>query len=332
MPPSEPAVPHAPDCILRGTPPLSAGTPFAPSSVVAHPRRIVPSETYLITRRCSQRSFRLRPSLETNRIFMYCLALALQKTGVLLHAVCVMSNHHHLVVTDPRGVLPDFLREFHRLTAKAMNASQGQWENLWAAEPCNIVRLATDEDVHDKIAYVAANPVAAGLVKRPEDWPGLLAWGHRRLRVARPTSYFSEEGTCPTELYLVVEPPPTRESDQERRSWTERVGRAIATRIGAAMRAMRAAGREFIGPEAVVGASCAQRASSFEERRSVIPTFAARSKSVRDRLRRVERAFRRLYRAALERWRSGMRAVPFPHGTWAMRVFHAAVVDGPSSA
>jgi hypothetical protein len=58
-----------------------------------------------------------------------------------------MSNHHHLVVTDPRGVLPEFLRELHRLTAKAINASQGQWENLWAAEPCNAVRLVTDHDV-----------------------------------------------------------------------------------------------------------------------------------------------------------------------------------------
>jgi hypothetical protein len=29
------------------------------------------------------------------------------------------------------------------------------------------VRLVTDEDVEDKIAYVVANPVAAGLVQQP---------------------------------------------------------------------------------------------------------------------------------------------------------------------
>jgi hypothetical protein len=28
----------------------------------------------------------------------------------VLHACCVMSNHHRVVVTDTRGVLPDFLR------------------------------------------------------------------------------------------------------------------------------------------------------------------------------------------------------------------------------
>jgi REP element-mobilizing transposase RayT len=155
---------------------------------VSHPRRIIPGETYLITRRCSQRTFRLRPSAETNRIFLYCMAFAAERTGVALHAACVMSNHHHLVVTDTRGVLPDFLRELHRLTAKAMNASQGQWENLWAADPCNVVRLVTDEDVEDKIAYVVANPVTAGLVKQPEQWPGVVIWGTRSQRVARPKS------------------------------------------------------------------------------------------------------------------------------------------------
>src|SRR4051812_41347670 len=156
----------------------ASGASFARAPrIVAHPRRVVPDETYLITRRCYQRTFRLRPCAETNRIFTYCLAFAMQKTGVVLHAACVMSNHHHLIVTDPNGVLPDFLRELHRLTAKAMNAAQGEWENLWAAEPCNVVRLVTDDDVEEKIAYVIANPVAAGLVKKPDEWPGLMVWG-----------------------------------------------------------------------------------------------------------------------------------------------------------
>jgi len=136
----------------------------------------MPGTTYLVTRRCYRRTFRLRPSPETTHILASCLGLAAEKTGILLHAVCFMSNHHHMVVTDPFGTLPDFLREVHRLTAKALNAAQGQWENLWSAEPCSAVQLADDEDIIDKIAYVAANPVAAGLVARPEDWPGLSIW------------------------------------------------------------------------------------------------------------------------------------------------------------
>jgi putative transposase len=262
---------------------------------------------------------------------MYCLAFALEKTGVVLHAACVMSNHHHLVVTDPRGVLPNFLRELHRLTAKAMNAFQGQWENLWAAEPCNVVRLVTDEDIDDKIAYVAANPVAAGLVREPEQWPGFMAWGESVRRVTRPASYFREDGSCPEELVLRIERPGVRGgAPASGREWGERVARAIATKVTEARSALRSAGREFLGRAGVIGSSFAQRARSYEEKFGVIPAFAARVRSVRDHLRRVERHFRVRYRAALERWRRGWRQVAFPSGTWGVAVFHGATVDLPS--
>jgi putative transposase len=295
---------------------------------MAHPRRIVPGQTYLITRRCSQRAFRLRPCAETNRIFMYCLAFALQRTGVRLHAACVMSNHHHIVVTDPHGVLPDFLRELHRLTAKAMNASQGQWENLWAAEPCNIVRLVTDGDIEEKIAYVAANPVAAGLVQEPDEWPGFLAWREGVRRVARPKSYFREDGTCPREIELVVErPPPCHGDGPTEREWRERISRAVRTKVAAARRTIRAGGRDFLTKATVLSSSLAQHARSSETRFDVVPTFAARVSSVRERLRRIEQQFRVRYRVALERWRSGWRDVVFPRGTWGMAVFHGAQVE-----
>ncbi len=297
---------------------------------MSHPRRVIPGEIYLVTRRCSQRTFRLRPSAETNRIFLYCLAFAAQRTGVTLHACCVMSNHHHLVVTDVRGVLPDFLRELHRLTAKAINASQGQWDNLWASDPCNVVRLVTDEDIADKVAYVAANPVAAGLVAQSEQWPGVLLWGESSRRVTRPTSYFREGGTCPRELTLRLERPSVRDGAVTGpREWKERVVRAIASKVAAAYRAVREAGREFLGRAVVLGASFIQRAQSYEVRFGVIPTFAAKARSVREELGRVERYFRARYRQALEQWRDGWRDVAFPTGTWGMAVLHGAVVAMP---
>jgi hypothetical protein len=224
-------------------------------------------------------------------------------------------------------VLPHFLRELHRLTAKAMNASQGQWENLWAAEPCNVVRLVTDQDVEDKIAYVVANPVAAGLVKRPEDWPGVVAWGDDRRRVARPRSYFREEGDCPPDLTLSFERPRSRDGrHDELRDWRARVARAIALKTAAAHRNVLAAGRHFLGRAAVLAVSFIKRARAYEQRFGVIPTFAAMARSVREELGRVERYFRKRYRQALERWCAGERTAVFPPGTWWMVVVHRATV------
>jgi putative transposase len=281
------------------------GTPLALPGAVSHPRRILPGETYLLTRRCCQRTFRLRPSPETNRIFAYCLAFAAMRTGVLIHAACVMSNHHHLVVTDAFGLLPNFLRELHRLTAKALNASQGQWENLWAGEPCNVVRLVTDEDIEDKIAYVVANPIAAGLVEKPEDWPGLLTWGSAALHVKRPDAYFRKDGTCPPALTLRIEPPRNRETEPplaRSQSSLDRIRRLVADKVAAAHQALRAAGRRFLEKAAALTSSLAQHARSDEQRFRTIPTFAARQRDVRDHLRRVEQTFRECYRAALMRW------------------------------
>jgi hypothetical protein len=239
-----------------------------------------------------------------------------------------MSNHHHLVVTDPRGALPNFLRELHRLTAKATNASQGHWENLWAAEPCNAVRLTTNEDVEDKIAYVVANPVAAGLVEQPEHWPGVIGWGEKKVQVERPESYFREEGTCPKKLTLSFERPRSFDAQPvTMREWRESVGRRIAGKVSQAHQKVFAAGRQFLGRAAVLAASFIQRAQGHESRFGVIPTFAAKAWSVRVELARVEKYFRKQYREALDQWRQGVRQVLFPAGTWAMAVMHGAAAD-----
>jgi len=87
------------------------------------PRRIVPGRVYMITRRCTQRQFLLRPDRETTNASIYCLALAAQRTAMHVPAFLAHSNHHHTVVVDTRGRMPEFLELFHKLVAKHQNAS-----------------------------------------------------------------------------------------------------------------------------------------------------------------------------------------------------------------
>ena len=42
------------------------------------PREVIPERFYMVTRRCTQRLFLLRPDSETNNVFLYCLAEAAQ--------------------------------------------------------------------------------------------------------------------------------------------------------------------------------------------------------------------------------------------------------------
>ena len=238
---------------------------------------------------------------------------------VVLHAACFMSNHHHLVVSDPMGLLPDFLRELHRLTAKAMNALQGQRENLWSAEPCSAVRLADDQDVVDKIAYVAANPVAAGLVQKPEDWPGLsmwIAWGRDNYTTSR---LFSGRRGMPGKPCSSRLSPRLEHGDS-----VQRVRCAIAMKVAEAHRKMQIAGRVFIGRAAVLTQSLVKQAMSFEPRRVIVPTVAAKHPQARKALLAIQKVFRVAYRRALSAWKAGQRDSVFPFGTWWMRVHHSA--------
>ena len=73
------------------------------------PRQILPGTTYLLTRRCTQRQFLLRPSAVINQVFLCFLARAAELTGVQIHAFGVLSNHDHLVVTDPERRLASFM-------------------------------------------------------------------------------------------------------------------------------------------------------------------------------------------------------------------------------
>lgn len=167
------------------------------------PREILPGATYFITRRVLLRLLLLRPCADTNQIFLYCLAYAASRTKLLVHGFCAMSNHWHGAVTDPDGRLPEFLQIFHRLVAAALNVSLARVENLWAAEATNVVKLEHGDDILDKLAYMIANPVAAGLVKDPADWPGAITRTMgQSFTIRRPKRFFREHGRMPEQLTL----------------------------------------------------------------------------------------------------------------------------------
>ncbi|MBK6849276.1 MAG: hypothetical protein IPG96_17695 [Proteobacteria bacterium] len=90
------------------------------------PRPVIAGETVMITRRCTQRQFLLRPSAAVNRILGYCLAVAAERYGLRLHAFCAMSNHLHVVATDvhgnPPGVLPLVVRVHGQVPQRALGA------------------------------------------------------------------------------------------------------------------------------------------------------------------------------------------------------------------
>jgi REP element-mobilizing transposase RayT len=302
---------------------FGAGTGFATCARMTAPRQILPGTTYLVTRRCSERRYFLRPSRSTNEIFRYVLAVVSERYGILLHAFCVLSNHVHIVLTDPHARLPEFHRDLDALVARAVNCAIGRWEAFWERDSYSAVRLETTEAIAEKMLYVLANPVAAGLVRRAAEWPGL--WSDpRRIgagadTVTRPPGFFRANGPLPATATLRLHPPPGVEPERLASDLSNELRRAEDR----AAAELAVEGRSFLGATRVLGQNPSARPTTREVRGALSPAVATRNKwrRIEALLRLAE--FRAAYRAALAAWRSGARDVVFPAGTWLMRVQHA---------
>lgn len=281
----------------------------------------------MITRRTLRRHHLLRPDPVTNNLFVYAIAVFAQRYQIQVHALNVMSTHYHLVATDVAGRLPLFLAQLHRIVALALKVKLA-WEGpVWDHESTSVVRLETREAIVDKIAYCVANPVAAGLVHSSEDWPGVSVCGTHTLTAQRPEEFFDAENPAwPSHVTLTLTVPPAVPA-AEAGAFSARVSQAVEAHEQAARANIEASGRTFSTAKRVANTSPYERATSFEPLRSLNPTFAVGAVRGAHALAVTAlRQFRRTYREALDAWRSGLRSVVFPPGTWWMSRGHAAHV------
>lgn len=293
---------------------------------MSRPRQLLRNATYLVTRRTTQRELLLRPSALVNQVFLYCLAVAAERTGVLVHAVVVMGNHYHAVVTDVYGRVPEFYGFVHEFVAKCLNVAYDRSESLWSSAATSVVELVDGAAVLDKVAYAMVNPVAAGLVREGAEWPGLRLVGPREIAVARPRVYFREDGPMPAFATLRLTAPPLDELADSDESAAELVARAALEREAALRAELERAGRTFLGAAAVQARPVTERPASRAARRGLSPRVAGRNVARRIAALLRQRQFVSDYGAARERWCAGERDVVFPAGTYALRVFHRARV------
>ena len=97
-----------------------------------------------------------------------------------LHAWVVMPNHLHVIAT-PLGswTLANIVHSWKSFTAKEANAILSRSGPFWAREYFD--RAIRDQVHHlNAVSYVEANPVQAGLCRRPADWKHSSAWSERR--------------------------------------------------------------------------------------------------------------------------------------------------------
>jgi REP element-mobilizing transposase RayT len=290
------------------------------------PRQVLPRQFYLITRRCAQRQFLLRPDTATNNAFLYCLIDAALRCEIDVLLPCAMSNHYHAVIYDRAGRYPEFIEHFHKLLARSQNVLRGRWENLWSSEQTCVVRLVDREAVIDKLVYTAANPVQDHLVDRVHHWPGvnglLALLTGRPLRATRPLHFFRPDGPMPESLELLLTIPV--ELGPAAAVLSELRDRVRAIELECEVERGRT-GRRVLGRRAVLAQSWRESPASVEPRRNLRPQVARRSKWARIEALLRNRAFVIEYASARDRWRNGIPVV-FPAGTYWLQRFASVPV------
>jgi putative transposase len=122
-------------------------------------------EVYFITVCCESRGQNqlARPPI-AEKLFE-AVAFRHERHAWFTHLFLIMPDHIHALLSFPPSPKP--------LVTTVL-----EWKR-WVAKTCNVVwqrdffehRLRSFESHREKADYILANPVRAGLVNRPEDWP-----------------------------------------------------------------------------------------------------------------------------------------------------------------
>lgn len=113
--------------------------------------------------------------------YRYCLRLVKRYRAqyhVTMLAYCLMPNHYHFLLRQDEDVpLPRFVNVLFNAYVQAVNRQQGRTGTLFEGRFRHVWVDREDYLIH-LCRYIHLNPVRAGLVARPEDWPysNYLEW------------------------------------------------------------------------------------------------------------------------------------------------------------
>jgi hypothetical protein len=214
---------------------------------------------------------------------------------------------------------PSALTVYHRLVSLGTKVLRKFEGPTWDPEQTSVVRLLTEQAILEKLAYVMANPVKAGLVRHAQDWPGIIVLPHelgrRTWTLRRPKAYFNAKNRQWRDtIELTLTLPPSLRQSHSAEALREAVQEELERQERGAHQEVKKRGWRILGAERVRRLSPYRRTTSFELLRDRNPTFAMGRGQRKAFFQAVAelRVFRRAYRQALEHWRAGLRSVVFP--------------------
>lgn len=157
---------------------------------MSRPLRIeFPDALYHVTARGDRREDIFED--DTDRCaFLSTLAQVVERFNWLCYAWCLMSNHYHLLIQTPDGNLSKGMRQLNGVYTQTSNRRHQRVGHLFQGR-FKAILVDSDAYLLELARYVVLNPVRAGMVKRPQDWP----W----------SSYQASMGMASAQSFLAVD-------------------------------------------------------------------------------------------------------------------------------
>jgi REP element-mobilizing transposase RayT len=149
-----------------------------------HPRLFVPGATYHVYCRVARGEFVFDDPFEAEE-FVEAAWREFDLDGVRVMAWCLMGNHYHLVIQTGTTPLWRSMLRVQAAVARGFNRRRGFLGRLWQSRYRARVIDSTGY-FRQVVSYVHLNPVAAGIVDDPVQYPNS---GHREIVGFRPPRF-----------------------------------------------------------------------------------------------------------------------------------------------
>jgi putative transposase len=157
---------------------------------MSRPLRIeYPDALYHVTARGDRREAIFEDD-QDRQTFLLTLNRVVTQFNWLCYAWCLMDNHYHLLIQTPDGNLSKGMRQLNGVTTQASNRRHHRVGHLFQGR---FKAILVDRDAYllELSRYIVLNPVRAGMVITPADWP----W----------SSYRASAGLVPVVPWLAVD-------------------------------------------------------------------------------------------------------------------------------
>ena len=147
---------------------------------MSRPLRIeYPGAFYHVTSRGNERRKIFQSNRDRVKYLTY-VESAHERYGAMIHAYCLMGNHYHLLLETPRGNLSKIVHYINGAYTTYFNIKRSRSGHLFQGRFKGIL-VDKDEYCKELSRYVHLNPVRAGIVKAPLEYP----WSSYRYFVGR---------------------------------------------------------------------------------------------------------------------------------------------------